>query len=41
MINKRLGKEFGKEYVKVTQKTIEPKWHLAEDPHIIQACLTD
>ena len=29
--------QLGKEYVKVKQKTIDPKQHLAEDPNIIQA----
>ena len=30
-------KRLGKDYVKVKQKTIDPKRHLAEDPNIIQA----
>jgi hypothetical protein len=33
----RFMERLGKEYVKVKQKTIDPKRHLAEDPNIIQA----
>ena len=33
----RFMKQLSKEYVKVKQKTIDPKRHLAKDPSIIQA----